>query len=77
VEGSSKYFIDFYINKNSNNAWFFTRFYGEPETAKRCEAWNDLRGLIHHSNIPWIYVGDFNKITKQGEKLGGALRNHN
>ena len=77
VEGSLKYFIDFYINKNSKNAWCFMGFYGEPETVKRYEAQNDLRGLIHHSNIPQIYARDFNKITKQGEKLGGALRNHN
>lgn len=27
--------------------------------------------------IPWLCVGDFNKITKQDEKVGGAIRPHN
>ena len=77
MEGSSKYDIDSYINKNSKTAWYFTRFYGEPKTTKRCEAKNDLRVLIHHSNTPWICVRHFNEITQQGEKLGGVLRSHN
>ena len=46
------------------------------QTAKRCEAWNDLWVLIHQSNTPWICAGHFNEITQQGEKLGGALRSH-
>ena len=27
--------------------------------------------------MPWLCVGDFNEITRQEEKLGGALRPHN
>ena len=77
MEGSSKYYIDSYIDKNTENALRFTGFYGGPEMAKRWEAWNDLCSLINHSEIPWICVRDFNEVTKQCEKLGGALRNHN
>ena len=45
VEGSHKYYIDASIDKNTSNEWRLTSFYGEPETARRCEAWNKLRSL--------------------------------
>lgn len=35
VETSSKHYIDAIINKNTENAWQLTGFYGEPETAKK------------------------------------------
>ena len=57
--------------------WRFTGFYGEPQTTKRIDAWNDLRGLNHYHHFPLICAGDFNKITQQDEKLGGALQSHN
>ena len=37
MEGSSKYFTDSYIDKNTKNAWHFMRFYGEPDIAKQWE----------------------------------------
>lgn len=36
-----------------------------------------MKGLNTQQNIPWLCVGDFNELTKQHEKLGGALRSHN
>ena len=42
IKDSSKYFIDTCIDKNSNNAWRFTGFYGEPKTSRRIEAWDSL-----------------------------------
>ena len=38
VVGSSKYYIDVVIDKDSNNEWHLTSFYGEPETTRRIEA---------------------------------------
>ena len=32
VKGFSKNYIDAIINKNKENKWWFTRFYGKPET---------------------------------------------
>ena len=44
---------------------------------RRIEAWDSLRSLNHNPNIPWLCVGDFNEITRQNEKLGGAIRPSN
>ena len=65
VIGSSKYYIDATIDKNSEDEWRFTSFYGEPETARRGEAWEQLKYLNSQTNIPWFCVGDFNEITRQ------------
>ena len=42
IKDSSRYFIDTCIDKNSDNAWRFTGFYGELETSRRFEAWDCL-----------------------------------
>ena len=77
VVDSSKYYIHAVINKDSENEWRLTGFYGEPETARRIEAWDQLRYLNSHSNTPWLCVGDFNEIIRQDEKVGGGVRPHN
>ena len=77
VEASGKYYIDAIIDKNTENAWRLTGFYGEPETARRIEAWNKLGSLNSQPNIPWLCVGDFNEITRQDEKVGSAIQPHN
>ena len=74
IEGSHKYYIDASIDKNMSNEWRLIGFYGELEIARRCEAWNKLRSLNSSPKIQWLCFGDFNEITKQDEKLGGATR---
>ena len=74
VEASGKYYIDAIIDKNTKNAWQLIGFYGEPETARRIEAWNKLRSLNSQPDISWLCVGNFNEITSQDEKVGGAIR---
>ena len=74
VIDSSKYYIDTWIDKDSPNEWRFTRFYGEPDTLRQGEAWDSLRILNHHPDVPWLCAGDFNEIVRQEEKLGGATR---
>ena len=76
IEDSHKYYNDASIDENTSNEWRLTGFYGELETAKRCEAWNKLRSLNSSLEISWLCVGDFNEITKQDEKLRGATRPH-
>ena len=77
MEGSDRYYIDAVIDKDTKNKWRSTGFYGEPEIARRHEAWNKLRDLNSRPEKPWICYGDFNEIIRQEEKLGGARRLHN
>ena len=64
VVSSSLNHIDATINKNSEGAWRFTGFYGEPETHRRHESWDLLRQLHRQSSLPWLCAGDFNELTK-------------
>ena len=77
VKDSHRYFIDVTLDKNKDTKWRFTGFYGEPKTHRRMEAWSKLTGLNNKPSIPWLCTGDFNEISRQDEKLGGAMRSHN
>ena len=77
IKESHRYFIDLTFDKNMEGEWRFTGFYGKPETHRRMEAWNKLRGLNTRPSIPWLCAGDFNEISRQDEKMGGSLRGHN
>ena len=68
--------IDTIINKNQEDEWRFTGFYGEPDTQKRHESWTKLRQLKRRSGSPWLCAGDFNEIVQQSEKQGGRARPH-
>ena len=63
VEGFDKNHIDVIINKNKENEWRFTSFYGEPDTQKRIESWDLLRNLNQKFRVPWLYTGDFNELV--------------
>ena len=77
IVDSHRYFIDTIINGNTEDAWRFTGFYGEPETHRRSEGWSKLSSLNSRLSIPWICGGDFNETVRQEEKWGGAPRDHN
>ena len=77
MEDSLKFCIDVLVERNTPQEWHFTGFYGEPVTTRRHEAWTNLQALNDIPHIPWLCAGDFNKITRQEEKVGGAIRAHN
>ena len=54
VEGSGRNYIDAIINKNKEDEWRFTGFYGEPKTQRRIESWNLLQSLERKFQIPWF-----------------------
>ena len=65
VEGSDRYYIDAVIDKNSENEWRLTGFYGEPDTARRHEARAKLKALNSQPEKPWLCYRDFNEIIRQ------------
>ncbi|XP_042983163.1 uncharacterized protein LOC122312584 [Carya illinoinensis] len=54
--------------------WFFTTFYGCPETHLRFRSWALLRSLCCPPGEAWLIMGDFNEILYQHEKKGGKPR---
>ena len=67
---SSNNHIDGVVDQGMDDAWRFTGFCGELETASREHSWNLLRDLSHRHSLPWICLGDFNEILKLEEKQG-------
>ena len=77
VDSSSLNHINVVVNARKENSWRFTGFYGWPETHKHHESWELLRQLNQKFTLPWLCVGDFNKILKSHEKKGRRLRPEN
>ena len=50
--------------EEDTHPWKLIGFYGHPNTAKRSESWALLKHLKEFSPIPWLCIGDFNKITQ-------------
>ena len=53
-----------------DDAWRFTGFYGNPDTASWENSWSLLQELSRHSALPWVCMGDFSEILFAYEKLG-------
>lgn len=51
-----------------NSNFFFTGFYGHPDSNKRCHSWRLLSAINFGDSKSWCVIGDFNKILKQDEK---------
>lgn len=66
----SLFHIDVQIVTHQNTLWRLTGFYGHPEVNQRHHGWQLLRRLNSMSGLPWICIGDFNKIIDDSEKLG-------
>ena len=70
VMNSSERYIDTVIDHGMNDAWRFTGFYGDPDTANQGNSWSLLRDLSSRFSIPWVCLGDFNEIIRAEEKQG-------
>jgi len=68
VDSFSRFHIDVVVNEGTIEARRFTGFYGEPDTNEREKAWNMLRMLNLKPHLPWVCMGDFNKILLIEEK---------
>lgn len=61
------------VNPRANDAWHFMGFYGAPEAANRENSWAVLRHLASQFDMLWICLGDFNEITRLGDKSCGLI----
>ncbi|KAL0439752.1 UNVERIFIED_CONTAM: hypothetical protein Slati_2458200 [Sesamum latifolium] len=57
-------------NEKGTEWWRFIGIYGQPDAARRGEAWRLLRILSQFSPRPWLCAGDYNEILSQLEKTG-------
>ena len=75
VQNFSCWFIDTHVVCDSTGSkWRIIGFHGHPETCKREETWTLLESLRHSKNLPWLRLGDYNKIFSQTKKNGGSLQ---
>lgn len=73
VQTFSPTHIDALVDGGTEYGWWrVTGFYGNPEMAKRPEAWAKLKQLSTTSTLPWIVIGNFNEIIGMSE--GGSAR---
>jgi hypothetical protein len=54
--------------------WKFTRFYGQPEVAKRKDSWALLRHLGTFEPLAWLSIGEYNETIDDTKKVGGSLK---
>ena len=74
ISSYSQHHIDAVLDFQSPNPWRFTGFYGSPTVEGKSAAWNILRTLHTHHNLPWLCAGDFNELLSNSEKWGRRLR---
>ena len=55
-------FIDVFVGNNQNNVWRFTGIYGGPRWQDKYKTWQLLRDLNAANDLPWLVMGDLNKI---------------
>lgn len=54
------------------SSWKLSVVYASPSLSQREETWNELRNYSLTVNGPWIVSGNFNDITSNRGKQGGA-----
>ena len=70
VQNTSNRHIDAIIDLGMDDAWRFTSFYGNSDTASREDSWSLLNQLSQCISLPRVCVGDFNEILRSEEKQG-------
>lgn len=50
--------------------WRFSSVYRFSEDSQKWRTWRLLEGLAVNYSIPWLHVGDLNKILFDHEKSG-------
>ena len=62
--------IDVHVSSPIQALWRMTGVYGHPEERMKIEIWILLKHLQARASLPWVCLGDFNKILCSEEKNG-------
>ena len=74
IMGYSRNHIDAIISEQDTGfKWRMTGFYGNSETHRRQESWDELVALNRKFQLPWLCYGDFNEILSGEERWVGCL----
>ncbi|KAK8993357.1 hypothetical protein V6N11_033458 [Hibiscus sabdariffa] len=68
-----KNFLDSKLSTNGEEEWFCTFIYGPLYAEEKQKFWDDIPNLWMTYSDKWCIIGDTNIVTRQEDKLGGAL----
>ncbi|RYQ85067.1 hypothetical protein Ahy_B10g104568 [Arachis hypogaea] len=63
-------FIKAQISTVNNNVWEGIFVYGHPDFKRRNELWNELTCVDNNLHVPRAFIGEFNDVIAQHEKVG-------
>ncbi|XP_015940551.1 uncharacterized protein LOC107466087 [Arachis duranensis] len=66
----SNYYIKAKIKEDNNFDWSCYFLYGNPKFQHRKAQWKELSAQNRSTDDPQIFIGDFNDILEQEEKIG-------
>ncbi|GAA0151956.1 hypothetical protein LIER_10557 [Lithospermum erythrorhizon] len=69
VKSYSSHHIEVSILERASPPWRFVGFYGHHETNKRKFFWNIMTLVNGLSNVPTLFIGDFNEVLSDDEHV--------
>jgi hypothetical protein len=70
ILGYSEYHIDASIEGNVETPWRLTCVYEEARASERYRTWDTMKGIGSISDVPWLFLGDFNEVLNVDEHEG-------
>lgn len=66
----SQYHIGPIISEGGGDPWRLTCVYGEAQVADCHKTWDMLKFTKASSSLPWLCIGNFNKVLYRSEHVG-------